>query len=137
MKLQSVDLRVPDVEATARFFAQVWGLERVQGNRLRGTVSLPYLVGLEQGAPAIRAITFCGADAEREVKGLEGETYRFVREQRVSRLPAARDRPIRLAHVVLNSARRRRHRALCHFAARLQGVRPHAAHDLHALEAKV
>ena len=104
MKLQSVDLRVPDVEATARFFAQVWGLERVQGNRLRGTVSLPYLVGLDQGAPAIRAITFCGADAEREVKGLEGETYRFVREQRVSRLPAGRDRPIRLAHVVLNSA---------------------------------
>jgi hypothetical protein len=37
MKLQSVDFRVPDVEATARFFAQVWGLERVQGNRLRGT----------------------------------------------------------------------------------------------------
>ena len=103
MKLQSVELRVPDVEATARFFTDVWGLTRVSGNRLRGTDSLPYLVGLEHGEPAIVAITFCG-DAEREVKGPQGETYRFVREERAPPLPAQRDRPIRLSHVVLNSA---------------------------------
>ena len=103
MRLQSVDLRVPDVEATARFFADVWGLTRVAGNRLRGTDSLPYLVGLQQGEPAITSITFCG-DTEREVEGPEGETYRFVREQSVPSLAADRDRPIRLSHVVLNSA---------------------------------
>jgi catechol 2,3-dioxygenase-like lactoylglutathione lyase family enzyme len=38
------------------------------------------------------------------VKGPQGETYRFVREERASPLPAQRDRPIRLSHVVLNSA---------------------------------
>jgi catechol 2,3-dioxygenase-like lactoylglutathione lyase family enzyme len=104
MKLQSIDLRVPDVEATARFFADVWGLTRVSGARLRGTDALPYLVGLEQGEPAIRAITFCGSDvSEREVKGPEGETYRFVREQSASPLAANRDRPVRLSHIVLNS----------------------------------
>ena len=103
MKLQSVDLRVPDVEATARFFAEVWGLTRVPGNRLRGTDALPYLVGLEQGSPAVVSITFCG-EMEREVKGPQGETYRFVREERTSPLPPHRDQPIRLSHVVLNSS---------------------------------
>jgi 2,3-dihydroxy-p-cumate/2,3-dihydroxybenzoate 3,4-dioxygenase len=107
VRLQSVDLRVPDVEAVARFFADTWGLTRADAPpsqvRLRGTDTLPYLVGLEQGEPAIRAITFCGADSEREVKGPEGETYRFVREQAVSPLAPERDRPIRLSHVVLNS----------------------------------
>jgi catechol 2,3-dioxygenase-like lactoylglutathione lyase family enzyme len=104
VKLQSIDLRVPDVEATARFFADVWGLTRVSGNRLRGTDALPYLVGLEQGAPAILGITFCGSKEEKEMKGPQGETYRFVREQGVSPLTPERDRPIRLSHVVLNSA---------------------------------
>jgi 2,3-dihydroxy-p-cumate/2,3-dihydroxybenzoate 3,4-dioxygenase len=109
VRLQSVDLRVPDVEATASFFAGAWGLERVDAPsgqvRLRGTDALPYLVGLEQGPPAILAITFCGSDIsnEREVKGPEGETYRFVREQAVPPLERHRDRPIRLSHVVLNS----------------------------------
>jgi 2,3-dihydroxy-p-cumate/2,3-dihydroxybenzoate 3,4-dioxygenase len=104
VKLQSVDLRVPDVEATAHFFADVWGLTRVSGNRLRGTDALPYLIGLEQGEPAILGITFCGSKEERTVKGPQGETYRFAREQDVSPLPPERDRPIRLSHVVLNSA---------------------------------
>jgi phosphatidylethanolamine-binding protein (PEBP) family uncharacterized protein len=52
MRLQSVDLRVPDVEATARFFADVFGLTRVSDTRLRGSDALPYIVGLERGAPA-------------------------------------------------------------------------------------
>ncbi len=103
MRLQSVDLRVPDVEAVARFFSDTWGLTRTSDNRLRGTDSLPYLVGLEQGPPSIRSITFC-SDSEREIKGPEGDTYRFVREQNVPPLPPDRDRPIRLSHVVLNSA---------------------------------
>src|SRR4051812_7966713 len=104
MRLQSVELRVPDVEAVAEFFEKVWGLERAGGNRLRGTAALPYLIGLEQGAPAIRSITFCGADAEREITGPEGETYRFVAGKSVDELPAQPDRPTRLSHVVLNSA---------------------------------
>src|SRR5207248_2668294 len=110
MKLQSVELQVPDVEGTARFFGQVWGLTRA-GNgaaaRLRGTAGLPYIIELERGAAALRSITFCGPraeiGAEREVKGPEGERYRFVIETPLAALPAQRDRPIQLSHVVLNS----------------------------------
>ena len=108
MKLQSVDLRVPDVEATERFFAEVWGLMPASDGRLRGSDALPYLVGLEQGEPAIRAITFCGTREEtgggREVRGPEGELYRFVIHERAEPLPASPDLPGRLSHVVLNSA---------------------------------
>jgi catechol 2,3-dioxygenase-like lactoylglutathione lyase family enzyme len=110
MKLQSVELRVADVEGTARFFEQVWGLSRVPDGgtvRLRGTAGLPYIIGLERGEPAIRSITFCGPRAEigkeREVRGTEGEVYRFVIETPGASLPAERDRPIQLSHVVLNS----------------------------------
>jgi catechol 2,3-dioxygenase-like lactoylglutathione lyase family enzyme len=111
MKLQSVELRVPDVEGTARFFAAIWGLARADGGntvRLRGTAALPYLVSLEQGSPAILGITFCGAKAElgaeREVQGPEGERYRFTFEKTATEMPRHPDRPIQLAHVVLNSA---------------------------------
>jgi catechol 2,3-dioxygenase-like lactoylglutathione lyase family enzyme len=111
MQLQSVELRVADVEGTARFFERIWGLTRVGAGdeaRLRGTAGLPYLVALESGKPAIRSITFCGSraeiGAEREVKGPEGEIYRFVVEAPVTPLPPDRDRPIRLTHVVLDSA---------------------------------
>src|SRR5207237_342302 len=88
IKLQSVELRVADVEGAARFFADVWGLTRVQDGgavKLRGSAGLPYVIGLERGEPAIRSITFCGPapeiGKEREVKGPEGEAYRFVVEQ--------------------------------------------------------
>jgi catechol-2,3-dioxygenase len=107
MRLQSVDLRVSDVEGTARFFETVWGLSAVQSGgavRLRGTAALPYLVSLEQGEPAILAITFCGAEREREVRGPEGELYRFVAQQNETALPVHPDRPTALSHVVLNSA---------------------------------
>jgi 2,3-dihydroxy-p-cumate/2,3-dihydroxybenzoate 3,4-dioxygenase len=110
MKLQSVELRVADVEGTARFFEQVWGLSRIADGgtvRLRGTAALPYIIGLERGEPAIRSITFCGSRAEigkeREVRGNEGEVYRFVFETPVGALASERDRPIQLSHVVLNS----------------------------------
>lgn len=111
MKLQSVELRVPDAEAAAHFFEAIWGLTPVEMDsaiRLRGTAALPYLVSLEQGAPAILGITFCGAKgeigAEREVRGPEGEHYRFVFEKTTLGLAAHPDRPIELSHVVLNSA---------------------------------
>src|SRR5258708_2108734 len=63
MKLQSVELRVADVAKTAEFFEKVWGLTPVGNARLRGTAGLPYLIGLEQGKPSIRSITFCGTRA--------------------------------------------------------------------------
>src|SRR5690348_8309585 len=91
MKLQSVELRVPDVAKTAEFFEKVWGLTPVGGGKLRGTAALPYIVGLEPGAPSIRSITFCAPrpelGEEREVKGPDGETYRFVFEQPTAPLP--------------------------------------------------
>jgi 2,3-dihydroxy-p-cumate/2,3-dihydroxybenzoate 3,4-dioxygenase len=111
VKLQSVELRVADVEGTARFFATVWGLTAVAGDgavRLRGTGPLPYLVSLERGAPGIVSITFCGAQAEigaeREVRGPEGERYRFVVQPSPSELTKHPDWPVELSHVVLNCA---------------------------------
>src|SRR3954463_12739979 len=107
MKLQSVELRVPDVGKTTEFFEKVWGLTSVGGGKLRGTAALPYIIGLEAGEPSIRSITFCAPRPElkheREVKGPDGETYRFVFEQPTAPLPTRPDRPIQLSHVVLNS----------------------------------
>jgi len=107
MKLQSVELQVADVDKTADFFEQVWRLVPAGNGKLRGTAGLPYIIGLEQGTPCIRSITFCGTRAEigteREVKGPDGETYRFVYESPVAPLAADKDRPIELSHVVLNS----------------------------------
>ena len=108
MKLQSVELRVADVAKTSEFFQKVWNLTPVDGGaKLRGTAGLPYIIGLEQGEPSIRSITFCGSRAEigkeREAKGPDGETYRFVYETATAPLPAHVDRPIQLSHVVLNS----------------------------------
>src|SRR2546423_13444864 len=105
MKLQSVELRVADVAKTAEFLERVWGLTPAGAGKLRGTAGLPYIIGLEQGKPSIRSLTFCGTRAEigseRELKGPDGETYRFVVEAPVAPLPAQRDRPIQLSHVVL------------------------------------
>jgi len=107
MKLQSVELRVADVEKTAEFFEKVWGLTRAGNGKLRGTAGLPYIIGLEEGKPSIGSITFCGTrdeiGKEREVKGPDGEMYRFVFETPVAPLPGDKDRPIELSHVVLNS----------------------------------
>ena len=107
MRLQSVELRVPDVETVAGFFEKVWGLSPAGANRLRGTSALPYLIGLEAGEPGIRSITFCGSrteiGTEREVCGPEGELYRFVVESPVPPLAGAPERPVQLSHVVLNS----------------------------------
>ena len=106
MELQSIDLRVGDVDATARFFADVWGLTRVTSDRLRGSDALPYLIGFEQGPPAIRSITFCdpALSEQRLVEGPEGEIYRIVPKEETAPLSSHPDRPQRLSHVVLNSA---------------------------------
>ena len=63
MKLQSVDLRVADVETTARFFADVWGLTRVGS---KGSDALPYLVGRSGVSPemAVRLSIAFGTSAE-------------------------------------------------------------------------
>lgn len=111
MKLQSVELRVPEVESAAQFFETIWGLSRVAGDgatRLRGTAALPYLISLEQGTPAILGITFCGPRSEiggeREVIGPEGERYRFVFEGSAKAMESHADRPSELSHVVLNTS---------------------------------
>ena len=104
MELQSVELRVPDVDAVGGFFERVWGLSSAGGNRFRGTGPLPWILSLQKGDPAIVSITFCGPGPEREVTGPEGEVYRFVNASPVAEQPAHPDRPIRLSHVVLNSA---------------------------------
>ena len=97
MRLQSVQLRVPDVAKATRFFEDVWGL--VPGSNL---------IGLEQGEPGVRSITFSGTAAEigreREMKGPDGETYRFVVEQSGNAPPVHPDKPIELSHVVLNAS---------------------------------
>jgi catechol 2,3-dioxygenase-like lactoylglutathione lyase family enzyme len=110
MKLQSVELRVPDAKAAAQFFEKIWGLTRLNVAseiRLRATAALPYVISLEQGGPALLGITFCGPKseigAERELRGPEGERYRFVLETRTQELPRHADRPVELSHVVLNS----------------------------------
>jgi catechol 2,3-dioxygenase-like lactoylglutathione lyase family enzyme len=104
MRLQSVELQVPDLKMSAEFFEKVWGLTRVDHARLRGTAALPYVIGLEEGPPRLLSVTFSGADRDHEVTGPEGELYRFVRESPVPTLPPDRDRPIQLSHVVLNAA---------------------------------
>ena len=45
---------------------------RVPGNRLRGTDALPYLIGLEQGEPAILRHHLLRTKGEREVQGTGG-----------------------------------------------------------------
>lgn len=113
MKLQSVELRVADLAGTAEFFERIWGLQRVGGGgamRMRATGAMPYVIALEAGEPGIRSITFCGSPqeiasfgGERSIQGPEGQVYRLVVAQPVAPLPADRDRPIELSHVVLNS----------------------------------
>src|SRR5260221_13443026 len=100
MNLQSVELRVADVEKTADFFEKVWRLIPAGNGKLRGTAGLPYIIGLEQGTPGIRSITFCGTraeiGAERQLKGADGEAYPFVYETPVAPLPSGKDQPIQL-----------------------------------------
>jgi 2,3-dihydroxy-p-cumate/2,3-dihydroxybenzoate 3,4-dioxygenase len=110
MKLQSVELRVPDLDGASGFLEKTWGLAPAGSDgkvRLfRGTSDAPHILALSPGEPAIRSITFSGPEvaAERAMEGPEGQVYRFVPEKKAPALPADRDKPIRLSHVVLNCA---------------------------------
>ncbi len=112
MRLQSVELQVADPARAAEFFERVWGLAAAGNDGatrfLRGTAGLPHIIALSPGEPSIRSITFCGSRAEignkATVRGPEGQRYRFVVETPVEPLPADRDKPIQLSHVVLNAA---------------------------------
>lgn len=110
MRLRSVELQVPDLDQASEFLERVWGLTAAAGEGaarfFRGTADLPHILALSPGEPAIRSITFCDPEvgAERVLKGPEGQVYRLVPEAKVAPLPADRDRPIQLSHVVLNVA---------------------------------
>jgi catechol 2,3-dioxygenase-like lactoylglutathione lyase family enzyme len=131
MRLRAVELRVADLAQAAEFLERVWGLHDAgsQGKTryFRGTGDHPYIVSLTAGgAPGIDAVTFAGGAEEIEqlgkrngvslapldapgdgdaviVPGPEGQRYRFVTDAKVKALPADRDRPIQLSHVVLNT----------------------------------
>lgn len=109
MRLQGVDLRVPDLAAAAGFFERPWGLARAGGSDFRGTGGHPSILSLAEGPPAVRSVTFACTPAElertgSEIAGPEGQVYRFVSEAEVAPLPPDPDRPIRITHVVLNVA---------------------------------
>ena len=110
MRLRSVELQVADVAGAAQFLENVWGLTAAGGagatRYLRATADLPHILALSPGEPAIRSITFCGPEVrdERVLKGPEGQVYRFLPEGKSAPLPADRDKPIQLSHVVLNCA---------------------------------
>ena len=117
MKLRSVELTVPQPAAAADFLEKIWRLAPVSGGHFRGTGTHPWILSLENGQPAIRSITFSGTAAEvkgrTEVKGPEGQVYRFVVDEKpVPELKDA-DAPIRITHVVLNTLDREKCERFC------------------------
>ena len=108
MQLRSVELTVPKLEEAARFLENLWGLAPAGGDRqFRGTGTHPAILTLEEGAPAIRSITFSGSAAEvrgrTEVRGPDGQVYRFIADEAPATPLSDPDRPIRVTHVVLNT----------------------------------
>ena len=124
MRLRAVELKVTDVPRVAEFLQGTWGLIPVDERHFRGTADHPYIVSLAQArTPGIEAITFAGTPEEIAklpgtkvaafdapgggsgvlVEGPEGQRYRFVTESKTEALPADRNRPVQLSHVVLNT----------------------------------
>jgi catechol 2,3-dioxygenase-like lactoylglutathione lyase family enzyme len=138
--LRSVALIVPDVEATARFYTDVWHLDIVDRSAgsvyLRGTGENHHLVSLHPGErAALREVTFQARSADAlpaiaaaaveaggrvvtppglvdepgggvgvTVRDPNGRVFRVVHgDARHADACSVEDRPIRLAHVVLNS----------------------------------
>jgi 2,3-dihydroxy-p-cumate/2,3-dihydroxybenzoate 3,4-dioxygenase len=69
MRLRSVELLMPQVQAATEFLQGIWGLipAGTRGGTLffRGTGGHPYILSLsEAAAPAVRAIEFAGTPAE-------------------------------------------------------------------------
>ena len=69
MKLRSIEMEMPRIDAAAEFLIGTWGLaeagRRADAVYLRGSGELPYLVGLfEAEREKVRSITFvCDQDA--------------------------------------------------------------------------
>jgi catechol 2,3-dioxygenase-like lactoylglutathione lyase family enzyme len=108
MRLQSVELELPEVGRAAEFLEACWGLLPAGSadttRFFRGTGDHPHILSLtEAAAPALAAITFSGSSEEREVIGPGGEKYRFVAEREPVETIDERDKPIQLTHVVINS----------------------------------
>ncbi|MBV8030880.1 MAG: VOC family protein, partial [Betaproteobacteria bacterium] len=107
MKLRSVELAVPSPEEAATFLESTWGLSSIGNGRFRGTGSHPWIVELAKGQPEIRSITFSGTAAEvkgkTEVKGPEGQVYRFIADEKPVADLNDPDKPVRITHVVLNT----------------------------------
>jgi catechol 2,3-dioxygenase-like lactoylglutathione lyase family enzyme len=127
MRLRSVELAIPDVDPAAEFLEGLWGLAPAgsAGKTCfwRGSGDHPYILSLTQAAaPAVVAITFSGAQEELrkirnldrtfdvpgggkgfEIAGPEAQRYRFILENERPRPVADRDKPVQLAHAVLNS----------------------------------
>lgn len=110
MRLQSVELELPDAGKAADFLGGVWGLVSAGSSGktqyFRGTADHSHIISItEAAAPAVVAVTFSGPEVEKdfEARGPENQTYRFVREKKVAPLND-KDRPIQITHVVLNTA---------------------------------
>ena len=124
MRLRSVELEIPEVPAAAEFLERVWGLSSVGSSGrtrfFRGTGDHPYILSLTQAAaPAVSALTFSGSEEEigttersfdvpgggrgYEIRGPQGEAYRFIVETARPAKIEERDKPIQLTHAVINS----------------------------------
>lgn len=126
MRLRSVELEIPDVAPAAEFLERLWGLVPAGSagatRFFRGTGDHPYILSLTQAAtPAVAAVTFAGSLEEVqtvgkpdrsfdvpgggkgfEVRGPEGQVYRFITDSTVQRLND-KAKPIQLTHAVINS----------------------------------
>jgi len=127
VRLRSVELEIPDLGRAAEFLEGVWGLVpagSAGATRFwRGTGEHPYVLSLTGApAPAVAAITFSGSQEEIssvgkadrsfdvpgggrgfEITGPEAQRYRFVVENETPRVNVDRDKPVQLAHAVINS----------------------------------
>jgi len=132
MRLRSVELELADVTPAAEFLERLWGLVPAGSSGdtrfLRGTGDHPYILALAKAAaPCVAAVTFSGSDEELdavrrrngsprrikfnlpgggegfEVRGPEAQAYRFIEETSVAERLKDADRPIQLAHAVINS----------------------------------
>ncbi len=68
MKLQSIELRMPDPESATHFLVDIWGMAETRSEGparyLRGSGPLPYLVAIEPGPEAVLSITFRCSEAD-------------------------------------------------------------------------
>ncbi len=126
MRLRSVELEIPDVAPAAEFLERLWGLVPAGSagatRFFRGMGDHPYILSLTKApTPAVAAVTFAGSLQELEtigkpdrsfdvpgggkgfeVRGPEGQVYRFITDSTVAPTND-RNKPIQLTHAVINS----------------------------------